>query len=82
MRKRNWKEYNRQLVQRGNITFLVDPKIFKVEKTRKMGRPLIFLDSLITMLMMTKIHHRMAYRTLQGFAESVMTLSHQSHPIL
>lgn len=81
MRERNWKEYNRQLVQRGSITFLVDPKIFKVKKTKRMGRPLVFSDSLITMLMMTKIHHRLAYRTLQGFAESMVRLSKMSHPI-
>ena len=25
-RTRNWKEYNKQLVQRGSLTFLIDPK--------------------------------------------------------
>lgn len=72
MRKRN------QLVQRGSITFIVDPKIFKVRKTKGMGRPRIFSDPLIMMLMMIKIQHRLAYRTLQGFAESLMTISKQS----
>ncbi len=27
MRKRNWREYNKRLVQRGSLTFLIDPKI-------------------------------------------------------
>lgn len=29
MRKRNWKEYNKALVQRGSLTFLIDPKSLK-----------------------------------------------------
>lgn len=29
MRKRNWREYNKKLVQRGSLTFLIDPKIMK-----------------------------------------------------
>lgn len=81
MRKRNWKKYNKQLIQRGNLTFLIDPKLFKNVNTKSMGRPQIFSDSLILMLMMTKIHYRLAYRTLQGFAESLMSLIKQSLPI-
>ncbi|MCP5470330.1 MAG: transposase [Chlamydiales bacterium] len=75
MRKRNWKMYNRQLVQRGSITFLVDPKIFRVRKAKGMGRPMLFSDSLILMLMMTKVHHRLPYRSLQGFAESMFEIA-------
>ena len=29
MRKRNWREYNKRLVQRGSLTFLIDPKVMK-----------------------------------------------------
>ncbi|MCP5468952.1 MAG: transposase [Chlamydiales bacterium] len=36
---------------------------------------------MITMLMMTKIHHRLAYRTLQGFTESLIALSSESYPV-
>jgi hypothetical protein len=64
MRKRNWKEYNRQLIQRGSLTFLIDPKVLnsKSKKSRKNGRPLEFSDQFITMLMMVKIHFRLTYR--------------------
>ena len=78
MRKRNWKQYNRQLVQRGSITFLLDPKLFKMKSSCKQrGRPLEFSDQLIVMFMMIKIHYRITYRTLQGFMESILTLREQ-----
>lgn len=74
MRKRNWREYNKQLVQRGSITFLIDPKLLKEEsvKRKKPGRPLQYSDSLIIMLLMIKIHYRLTYRALQGFIESIL----------
>jgi len=72
MRKRNWSEYNKKLVQRGSLTFLIDPKIMKTlgvkaQKKRK-GRPLEFSDQLILILLMVKIHYKMPYRMLEGFA--------------
>ena len=72
MRKRNWREYNKRLVQRGSLTFLIDPKVMKnlapkAQKKRK-GRPLEFSDQLILLLLMIKIHYKMPYRMLEGFA--------------
>lgn len=78
MRKRNWREYNRQLVQRGSITFLVDPKFLKgfrsKEKRKGRGRPLEFSNPVIIMLMMMKIHYRLSYRVLEGFSKSIQIL--------
>ncbi len=75
MRKRNWQHYNRQLVQRGSIHFLIDPKAIETAKTNnlqgKMGRPLQFSDQLILMLMMIKVHYLLTYRALEGFANSL-----------
>lgn len=77
MRERNWKEYNRQLVQRGSLTFLLDPKIFRSVKAkpakRRSGRPQEFSDSIIELLLRVKIHFRLSYRMLQGFAQSFLT---------
>lgn len=72
MRKRNWREYNKKLVQRGSLTFLIDPKVMKTlapkaQKKRK-GRPLEFSDQLILLLLMIKIQYKMPYRMLEGFA--------------
>lgn len=70
MRKRNWREYNKVLVQRGSLTFLIDPKVMKtlIAKTQKKraGRPLEFSDQLIEVLLMIKIHYKMPYRILEG----------------
>lgn len=72
MRKRNWREYNKKLVQRGSLTFLIDPKIMKTleVKAQKKGKghPLEFSDQLILLLLMVKIHYKMPYRMLEGFA--------------
>ncbi len=72
MRKRNWREYNKKLVQRGSLTFLIDPKIMKTllpqAQKKQKGRPLEFSDQLILLLLMIKIHYKMPYRMLEGFA--------------
>jgi hypothetical protein len=71
MRKRNWREYNKLLVQRGSLTFLIDPKVMKAlvpkPQKKKAGRPLEFSDQLIEILLMIKIHYKMTYRMLEGF---------------
>lgn len=71
MRKRNWREYNKKLVQRGSLTFLIDPKIMKTlaprDQKKRKGRPLEFSDQLILLLLMIKIHYKMPYRMLEGF---------------
>ena len=71
MRNRNWRDYNKKLVQRGSLTFLIDPKVMKTlelkaQKKRK-GRPLEFSDPLILLLLTIKIHYKMPYRMLEGF---------------
>ena len=82
MGQRHWKDYNKQLIARGSITFLIDPKVFKNnclrKKRKRRGRPMEFCDSLMTVLLMTKIHYRLAYRALEGFVRSIFTLSKQS----
>ena len=67
MRARNWPQYNKYLVQRGSLTFLIDPKVMKtlVPKDKKdRGRPLEFSNQFIEMLLMIKIHFRLPYRQL------------------
>lgn len=75
MRKRNWCEYNKQLVQRGSITFLLNPKLLKSLKKKSKqstkGRPITFCDGLIQLLLIVKIHFRLSYRALEGFARDV-----------
>ena len=76
MRERNGSYYNKQLIQRGSLTFLIDPKIFKSlsapTKQKQKGRPAEFSNSLILLLLMIKIHYRLPYKMLEGFAKSIL----------
>lgn len=81
MRKRNWRKYNKNLVARGGLTFFLDVKSFlPPSKRRRIGRPLAFTDALVMMLMMIKIHYRLSYRALEGFAKFFLPpLGHACH---
>lgn len=74
MGKRNWKRYNRALIKRGGLSFYIDRKMieeFKFPKRKKkIGRPYIYADELIKLILMIKIQYRLSYRALQGFIES------------
>lgn len=75
MRKRNWREYNRQLIQRGSLTFLIDSKLVGLSKSNKAkvrGRPTVYGLNVIELLAFVKVHFKLAYRTLQGFADSFL----------
>ncbi len=75
MRKRNWRQYNKHLVQQGSVSFFIDPKVFKsmgeTSKSKRRGRPIQFSEALIQMLLMLKIRFRLPYRALEGFAKSL-----------
>ncbi len=75
MRKRNWSQYNANLVKRGSITFLIDPSVLKiVPELNSRGRPFLFSQALLQMLFMLKIHYRLTYRSLEGFSKSLIPL--------
>lgn len=73
MRERNWQQYNKQLIQRGSLTFLINPKMFKAlskpPKSKGRGRPIQYSQSVIELLLTVKVHFKLTYRSLQGFAE-------------
>lgn len=75
MRKRNWHQYNKNLVQRGSLSFLIDPKCLRYLKPKKRkgpGRPQAFSDQLILILLMIKIHFKLPYRMLEGFTKYIL----------
>ncbi|KKK96481.1 hypothetical protein LCGC14_2662330, partial [marine sediment metagenome] len=79
MRKRTWQEYNQDLVKRGSLTFFIDQECLQPpSKSRlKRGRPRLFTHPLIQLLLLLKIQYRMTYRTLEGFAKSMLPLIKQ-----
>ena len=63
--KRNWRKYNKDLENRGNITIWFSPKAikaWKAPKTNKFGRPFSFSDAAITTLLMLKFTYRLGFR--------------------
>lgn len=75
MRTRNWRQYNKSLVERGSLTFLIDPKMLTLsapKANKGPGRPMEFSDPCIAMLLMIKVHYKLPYRMLEGFARSVL----------
>ncbi len=79
MRKRTWQEYNQNLVNRGRVTFYIDPKLLKPmrRKRHQNGRPRIFSHPLIQLLLLLKIQYRLTYRALEGFAKDILPLLHE-----
>lgn len=77
MQKRIWKKYNRDLVQRGSVTFLIDKKTFlsikKFKRSSTGGRPIEYPKALIEFLLSVKIQYSLTYRALEGFAKSVFS---------
>ena len=75
-RTRNWKEYNRSLVNRGSITFWFDEdsieKWYSVERDGKRGRPDIYSDNTIRCGLMIKAVYRLPLRALQGLMQSLL----------
>jgi len=77
MRKRNWSKYNRDLVKRGSITFFIDQNALSQKPgAKKRGRPRLFAQPLIQLLLVLKIQYRLTYRSLEGFSKSILPLLH------
>jgi len=77
-RTRNWKEYNRSLVNRGSITFWFEEntaqKWYSVKRTGKPGRPNTYSDDAIHCGLMIRAVFRTALRFLQGFVDSIIRI--------
>ena len=77
-RTRNWKEYNRSLVNRGSITFWFEEEALKnwysIERTGEPGRPDVYSDAAIHCALTIKAIFRVTLRALQGFIQSIFQL--------
>lgn len=77
-RIRNWRQYNRSLVNRGSITFWFDEaaiaRWYSVERSDKPGRPETYSDDAIRCGLVIKVVFRTALRALQGFLGSIIKI--------
>ena len=78
-RVRNWKDYNRNLINRGNLTiWFSDDAIkswyHKPQKSRKRGRSHIYSDTYIELALTLRSLFRLTLRATQGFLEGLISL--------
>ncbi len=77
-RVRNWKQYNKSLVQRGSITLWISEEVLEKWnasfKTGKRGRPQEYADEVITCALHLKAVFHLNFRALEGFLESLAQL--------
>lgn len=76
--KRNWQQYNKNLVNRGNIFLWIDKTVLNqwTVKKKKRGRP-AFSSSVIQAAWFLKTFYRCTLRSLQGFLNSLLQLMNQ-----
>ena len=68
--KRDWKQYNKQLVNRGKINFWVEPRIFQNWQAAKEGkacRPLLYSDELIKAMLYIRFKFHLSLCETEGF---------------
>lgn len=77
-RVRNWKEYNRSLVQRGSITLWVSEDALQnwyvQDKTCQRGRPQEYSDQAILCALSLKAVYHLTFRGAQGFLDSLLKI--------
>lgn len=76
-RIRNWREYNRSLIQRGNITLWVsDDSLgqWVLSNSGARGRPRMYSDEAILCALMVKAVYRLPLRALEGFLDALLSL--------
>lgn len=84
-RLRNWREYNRALVQRGSLTLWFSAEVLTVwrytERTGKRGHPQTYSETAIeTMATLEEVYH-LGVRQTAGLLESLGELLHLEVPI-
>ncbi len=78
-RVRNWKEYNRSLINRGNLTIWFSEDAIKSwyqkpQKNKKRGRSLIYSDAYIELALTIRTLFHLPLRATQGFLEGLIFL--------
>lgn len=81
----NWPEYDRALVQRGDITVWFEEDFLRQHwrgrHTGKRGAPLTYSDAAIQVLLMLKAVFSLPYRSVEGLARSLMRLMGLDLPV-
>jgi len=76
-KRRDWKQYNKQLVNRGKIHFWISPEViknWKAKKQKKNGHPFVYSDDLIQTICYIRFKFQMSLREVEGFFSSFVSL--------
>ena len=81
-RKGNWSQYNKNLVNRGSITFWMSKDSIKKWKARRdkkhIGHPFLYSDDAILLAHTIRYVYNLPLRALEGFLNSLFSLLHLS----
>lgn len=81
----NWAEYDRALVRRGDINVWFDEKFLSTgwlsPSTGKRGKPPVYSAGAIKALLVVKAVFSLTYRSLEGFARSLLKLMNLDLPV-
>lgn len=83
-RIRNWREYNKALVQRGSLTIWFSQEAIEgwlAEKEDKRGRPKVYSNEAILCSLMLKAVYGLPFRALRGLLLSLVVLLRVGLPI-
>lgn len=75
--RRDWKHYNKSLINRGKINFWVSPQVlkgWKAKKQKKNGHPFVYSDELIKTICYIRFKFHLSLRETEGFFLSLMAL--------
>ncbi|WP_407927978.1 transposase [Belnapia arida] len=74
---RNWREYDRGLIARGDLTVWISPDLpwHAPEGTGRRGRPRVFTDAAIQAVLTLKVLDQLPLRAVQGMAGSLIRLA-------
>ena len=82
-RVRNWSEYNRGLIARGDLTVWLSPDLawHAPQGTGKRGRPPVFSDTAIQCVLTLKVLFQLPLRAAQGLVGSLLRLAGLDWPV-
>jgi len=75
--KRDWKQYNKQLINRGNLNFWITKKslkFWKAKKSKKAGRPFTYSDEAIRAMLVVRFKYQLPLRELEGLFQFLAKL--------
>lgn len=75
---RDWSAYNKALIERGSLTVWIDEEAIALWEAEsdpcKIGRPFVFSDIAIQMLLTLREAYQLNLRATQGFAQSIFQI--------